>query len=105
LVSDCLTAVPQEEYLSNTEPILSHTNIGSGREIAIEDLSILMKKVTEFEGEICFDTTKPDGPPRKLLDSSKLSAMGWQPSIDLEKGLVQTYDHFISNYSRQTFRS
>jgi GDP-L-fucose synthase len=107
MASACLhvMGLPQEKYLGNTEPMLSHINIGSGREIAIKDLSILMKKVTGFEGEICFDATKPDGPPRKLLDISKLITMGWQPSIELEKGLIQTYDYFISNYSRKTFRS
>ncbi len=95
----------QEEFLGNTEPMLSHINIGSGREIAIGDLAILMKKVTGFQGEVCFDSTRPDGPPRKLLDISKLSAMGWKPSIELEKGLIRTYQYFCTHYNLDDFRS
>lgn len=95
----------QEEYLGNTEPMLSHINIGSGMEIAIGDLAILMKKVTEFQGEVCFDSTRPDGPPRKLLDISKLSAMGWKHSIELEKGLIRTYQYFCTHHNRDNFRS
>lgn len=95
----------QEEFLGNTEPMLSHINIGSGREIAIGDLAILMKKVTGFQGEVCFDPTRPDGPPRKLLDISKLSAMGWKPSIELEKGLIRTYQYFCTHYNQDDFRS
>jgi len=68
-----------------------HVNVGSGEEISIKDLASLMQKVTGFQGKIAFDDSKPDGAPRKLLDSSHMRALGWKPSISLEEGLAQTY--------------
>lgn len=66
-------------------------NIGSGQEISIAGLAVLMKKVTGFEGSIIYDASRPDGTPRKLLDSSKMRAFGWTPSISLEEGLHDVY--------------
>lgn len=66
-------------------------NIGSGEEITIRALADLIKTITGFEGRVGFDETKPDGTPRKLLDSSRMRALGWAPSIGLEDGLCQTY--------------
>lgn len=66
-------------------------NIGSGEEISIGDLALLMRDVTGFKGAIKFDTAKPDGTPRKFLDSSKIRALGWMPQIALEQGLPETY--------------
>lgn len=72
-------------------------NIGSGEEISIKDLAYLIKEIVGFQGEIVFDTTKPDGTPRKLMDSSKLNALGWSYSIPLKKGIEQVYhEKFIS---------
>jgi GDP-L-fucose synthase len=66
-------------------------NIGTGEEVTIKDLAYLLAKVTGFTGEIVWDTTRPDGTPRKLLDSSKLRGMGWRPSISLEEGVAKVY--------------
>jgi GDP-L-fucose synthase len=68
-----------------------HVNIGTGEEIAIRDLAALIKRVVGFEGELAFDTTKPDGTPRKIVDTAKLDALGWRPSIPLEDGVRSTY--------------
>jgi GDP-L-fucose synthase len=68
-------------------------NVGFGSDISIADLALLVKKIVGFEGELLFDTSKPDGTPKKLMDSSRLRAMGWFPKIDLEKGITETYNH------------
>ena len=73
----------------------SHTqfvNIGTGTDISIKDLAILVKKITGYEGELKFDTTKPDGTPRKLMDVSKLHNLGWKHKIDLEAGIKMVWD-------------
>lgn len=66
-------------------------NIGSGEEISIKDLATLVKNITGFEGEIIFDTTKPDGTPRKLMDNSKLTQLGWKKAITLKEGIRAVY--------------
>ena len=73
-------------------------NIGSGEEISIKDLAGLMKKITGFTGEIKFDASKPDGTPRKLLDSANMRALGWTPQIALEDGLRRTYEWFCETH-------
>jgi len=85
----------KEVYQSNTSQMLSHINVGTGVDITIYKLAQIMKKVVGFKGEIRFDITKPDGPPRKLLDTSKLKNLGWNSSIKLEDGLEQTYNWFL----------
>jgi GDP-L-fucose synthase len=70
-------------------------NIGTGEEVTISDLASLIKEVTGFAGNIVFDKTKPDGTPRKLMDSSRLHAFGWQPNITLHEGLKLAYQHFL----------
>ena len=72
-------------------------NIGCGTDMTIRELAELIKDVVGFEGELVFDTSMPDGTPRKLLDSSKLFDMGWKPSIELREGLQQTYEDYIVN--------
>ena len=78
------------------EKNISHINIGSGEEISISDLSRLIKKIAGFRGELIFDPSKPDGMPRKLLDTSKLKELGWSPDISLELGIESTYNWYIS---------
>ena len=73
---------------------VSHVNIGCGTDIAIRDIAELIKLIVGFHGEIRFDTEKPDGTPRKLLDVSRLSKMGWTATTTLEDGLRKTYDWF-----------
>lgn len=72
-------------------------NVGLGKDVSIKELAYLVKKVTGFSGEITFDTSKPDGMPRKLLDVSKINKLGWQAKISLEEGLKKTYKWYISN--------
>ena len=74
-----------------------HVNVGSGEEIAIRDLAALVAKTVGFEGRIECDTSKPDGTPRKLMDSSRLHAMGWKPSVSLEEGLKGAYAAFLAD--------
>lgn len=72
-------------------------NIGTGDDISIRELAALIKETVEYEGSIIFDTSKPDGMPRKLLDASKIRAMGWAPKIALADGLRQTYAWYLEN--------
>lgn len=99
MVAACLFVLELDEkrYQNNTQPMLSHINVGTGVDCTIRELAETMKKVVGFEGELRFDTTKPDGAPRKLLDVSRLKNMGWQYSISLEDGLRSTYQWFLEN--------
>ncbi|MGW4101265.1 MULTISPECIES: GDP-L-fucose synthase family protein [unclassified Mycobacterium] len=72
-------------------------NVGSGQEISIHDLALMMKSVVGFEGEVTFDSTRPDGTPRKIMDNSKLRAMGWQPTLTIEAGLKKMYAWFVGS--------
>lgn len=90
--------LPFERWGSITKPMLSHVNVGSGVDCSIKELAEMLAKVTGFEGHILFDETKPDGAPRKLLDVSKMSEVGWAPKIELEEGLAFTYEWFVSRY-------
>ncbi len=74
-------------------------NVGYGSDITIGDLAKLVSKIVGFEGEIVFDTSKPNGTPRKLMDSSRLFATGWSPKTDLEKGIAMAYQDFVSRYA------
>ncbi|MBJ6922852.1 GDP-L-fucose synthase, partial [Vibrio cholerae] len=84
-------------YQANTEPMLSHINVGTGVDCTIREMAETMAKVVGFEGKVVFDSTKPDGTPRKLMDVSRLAALGWQYRVDLETGLRQTYQWFLDN--------
>ena len=85
------------EYLIFNRPVESLLNIGSGVEISIYDLAKKIKNVIEFDGELRFDETKPDGNPRKLLDSSIINNLGWSPKISLENGLKLTYEWYLNS--------
>ncbi|CAN6458609.1 unnamed protein product [Victoria cruziana] len=76
---------------------LGHMNVGSGKEVKIKELAELVKEVVGFEGELVWDATKPDGTPRKLMDSSKLASLGWVPKTSLRDGLVDTYKWYLQN--------
>jgi GDP-L-fucose synthase len=92
-----LLNLPKDIYAANTQPMLSHINVGTGSDVSIADLARVIAQVTGFAGRIAFDTTKPDGTPRKLLDVSRLTNMGWRASIPLEEGIRQTYDWYLAN--------
>ena len=86
----------EKTYQANTKSMLSHINVGTGKDITIREVAETMKQVVEYKGELTFDTTKPDGTPRKLIDVSRLSNMGWKYSIDLEQGLKKTYKWYLN---------
>jgi GDP-L-fucose synthase len=71
-------------------------NAGSGSDITIFDLAHIISRITGFQGELAWDSTKPDGTPRKFMDSSRLLATGWKPKYDLEAGICHTYADFLS---------
>jgi GDP-L-fucose synthase len=75
-------------------------NVGCGEDLSIRELAELICDVVGFDGELAWDTTKPDGTPRKLLDITKLRRLGWQPAIPLHDGIAQTYDWFLKNVAR-----
>jgi GDP-L-fucose synthase len=83
-------------YQTNTKPMLSHINVGTGVDVTIREIAEIMKQVVGFTGKLIFDTTKPDGTPRKLIDVSRLSNMGWKYNIDLEGGLKKTYKWYLT---------
>jgi GDP-L-fucose synthase len=73
-------------------------NVGCGEDISIRELAALICDVVGFDGELAWDATKPDGTPRKLLDVTKLRALGWNPAIPLREGIAKTYEWFLANY-------
>ncbi|WP_417766221.1 GDP-L-fucose synthase [Spongiibacter tropicus] len=87
----------RETYKNNTQEMLSHINVGTGVDCTIAELASTLANVIGFKGEIVFDTTKPDGTPRKLMDVSRLKAMGWEAKTSLQEGLAETYKWFLSN--------
>jgi GDP-L-fucose synthase len=89
----------QEDYDANTEDMLSHINVGCGTDVSILELAQMVAGVTGFTGEITTDTSKPDGTMQKLMDVSRLSAMGWTAKIELESGIEETYHWFLENIS------
>lgn len=87
----------KEIWKSKTSPMLSHINVGTGVDCTIKELAETIAKVVGYQGIISFDVTKPDGTPRKLLDVSRLSSLGWEYKITLEDGLKSTYKWFLEN--------
>ena len=85
-------------YDQNTRPMLSHINVGCGEDITIRQVAEAIGKTVGYQGEITFDTSKPDGTPRKLMDSSRLNALGWKFQTGLEAGLNAAYRDFLINY-------
>ncbi|CDZ94234.1 GDP-L-fucose synthase [Pseudomonas saudiphocaensis] len=84
-------------YQAHTQPMLSHINVGTGVDCSIRELAETIARVTEYQGRLIFDSSKPDGTPRKLMDVSRLKALGWQASISLEDGLRDAYRWFVDN--------
>lgn len=97
LADACLfiMSLPEEDYRAYTQPMLSHINVGTGKDLTIAELAELIGKVVGYKGEIRYDHNKPDGTPRKLLDTSKINKMGWEPKTNLENGLHSTYQWFL----------
>ena len=92
-------------YLLERYDEADHINVGSGQEVTIADLAKLLADVVGYHGELIFDTSKPDGPPRKALDCGRLAALDWKPKYDLRSGLQQTYDWYQSEFGKGTVRT
>ena len=86
----------KKTYRAHTKPMLSHINVGTGIDVTIQEMAQTMKYVVGFKGELKFDTSKPDGALRKLIDVSRLSDMGWRYGVNLEEGLRKTYKWYLN---------
>jgi GDP-L-fucose synthase len=89
--------LPKDIYESKTLPTNSHLNVGSGVEISIAELANLIASKIGYDGKIIFDTEMPEGPARKLLDSSKITQMGWSAKIEIAEGLSATYKEYLNS--------
>lgn len=92
--------LPKATYDQHTAPMQSHINVGFGSDITIAELASTVSQVIGYQGDIDFDTTKPDGTPRKLMDSSRINALGWQAGVELENGVALAYADFLSQIGR-----
>lgn len=88
--------LPKATYDQHTTPMQSHINVGSGSDVTIAEVAQTIAQTVGYSGQIEFDTSKPDGAPRKLMDSTRLNALGWQVKVDLHQGLAATYQDFVS---------
>lgn len=86
-------------FAAHTHPMESHINVGYGEDITIRELAETIANIIGFKGEIIFDTSKPDGAPRKLMDSTRLNALGWKANVTLEHGLSFAYNDFLNTYT------
>ena len=87
--------LPKATLDSHTQPMQSHINVGCGSDITIKELALAVGQTVGYQGTIDFDTSKPDGSPRKLMDSSRLNALGWQAQVGLDAGLTSAYADFL----------
>jgi GDP-L-fucose synthase len=92
--------LPDEVWREHTQPMLSHINVGTGVDCTIRELAEAVARVTGYQGRLGFDASKPDGTPRKLMDISRLTSLGWTANIDLETGLRDAYRWFVENQDR-----
>lgn len=90
--------IPVDVYSTHTEPMCSHINLGSGEDVTILTLAGLIANTVGYQGRLATDSSMPDGTPRKLMDSSRLNQLGWQPSTSLEEGLKMAYDDFLRTH-------
>lgn len=88
-------------YDEHTQPMLSHINVGCGHDITIKELAEAIARVIDYAGDITFDPSKPDGTPRKLMDSTRLKTLGWNAKVSLEEGLEKAYEDFLENQTVQ----
>jgi GDP-L-fucose synthase len=87
-------------YRAHTQPMQSHLNVGSGIDITIADLARAVATATGYVGDIVLDTSKPDGAPRKLMNSNQLNQLGWQATTDLTQGLALAYQDFMESHTQ-----
>jgi GDP-L-fucose synthase len=91
--------LPPDVYRQHTQPMLSHINVGSGVDCTIRELAQTIARVTGYSGRLVWDASKPDGTPRKLMDVSRLAALGWRAGIELEDGLRDAYRWFVEHHA------
>ena len=89
--------LPKATYEQHTQPMLSHINVGFGSDVTIAEVAQTIAHVVGYQGQVEFDTSKPDGTPRKLMDSSRLHDLGWQAQVSLHDGLKQAYTDFLAS--------
>ncbi len=89
--------LPSERWIAAVEPLCSHINVGCGRDHSIRELAELIAQIVNYPGVLCFDSSRPDGTPRKLMDVSRLGSLGWQASTTLEVGLRDAYAWYVSH--------
>jgi len=106
MASACLHVMnlSQAVFEQHTDRMLSHVNVGTGTDITIAELASIIKHVIGYRGEITFDSSKPDGTPRKLIDSAKLRNLGWKAQISLEQGLRLAYEDFLARSASSSFQ-
>ena len=92
-------------YQEHTKPMQAHINVGTGKDVTIKELAEIIRRVVGFQGELQFAPTKPDGVPRKLLDVSRLRNLGWQHVVELEEGIMKTYDWYLKALEKGRVRS
>jgi GDP-L-fucose synthase len=85
-------------FLMNNYTGEEHVNVGTGTDVSIKELAQLICKVVGYDGKLVFDTSKPDGTPKKLLDVSKINSLGWEAKVSLEDGIRKTYDWYLQEY-------
>lgn len=90
----------KKDYIQNTKPMLSHINVGTGKDISIKEVAELMKDIVGFKGEVNYDISRPDGPARKLIDISLLTNLGWNHATSLSDGLKKTYEWYVSEVAK-----
>ena len=90
--------LPLQAYQAQTSPMQSHLNVGSGKDVTIAELALAVGQALGYGGNITFDTSKPDGAPRKWMDSGRLNALGWQAQVDLAAGLRSAYTDFVQSH-------
>lgn len=93
--------LPHATHAAHTSPMCSHINVGTGDDITIRKLAETIARVTEFERRLTFDTSRPDGAPRKLLDVHRLQKLNWVPNIRLSEGLRDTFEWYRENLNRR----
>ena len=93
--------LPKAKYDTCTSAMLSHINVGSGSDITIAELAHAVRTAVGYAGDIVFDTTKPDGTPRKLMDSARINALGWEARVGMAEGLSMAYQDFVARLDRQ----
>lgn len=96
--------IDAEVYQANTQPMLSHINVGTGIDVTIRELAELLAEVAGYKGKVVFDSSKPDGTPRKLMNVDRLADLGWRYQIDLRQGLQSAYDWYVEHMSHETIR-